>query len=255
MSYFSEKKETFSSSRARLSILDFGSGTGEFTVLMNLLGHNATGVELHSTHLRLARTLARENELPDSIFVHNAEKRLPFPDNTFDLVTSFSVVEHLDAATLAWVLPEFHRVCRGEVFTLVPNPLKPIDDHTGNKFLGFMPRRVALIYLKLVGEKYEYSKITQSGDWDVYYRFLPKLKKCFERGNFSFGCLPDSLHYPPLTACKPIDGISKSFKLFGYRFSLKIPFPVTLMLAAGVEKQFFYPYLNLVCKPKKSSTL
>ena len=251
LAYFSEKKG-YTLSQIPLRILDFGSGTGEFTVLMNLLGHNAVGIELHQSHLKLARILSKENGLSDDIFVFNEQKKLPFPDNHFDLVTSFSVFEHLDEETISWVIPEMYRVCSGFVYTLVPNPIKPIDDHTGLAFLSYMPRWLALLYLKVVKEKYEYSQVTISGDWDVFYRFLPKLQQCFEKENFTFDYLPDSLHYPPLSVVPPVHKVGKYFSILGFKVFIGLPLLADFMIKRGRPKQYYYPYLNLVCTPKKS---
>ena len=252
LAFFSGKQNT-SSNQTPLCILDFGSGTGEFTVMMNLLGHKTIGIELHQTHLKLAKILAKENGLSEDLFVFNDKKELPFPDNHFDLVTSFSVFEHLDQETISWVLPEMHRVCKGHVYTLVPNPIKPIDDHSGLAFLSYMPRWFALLYLKFVKEKYEYSKVTLSGDWDVYYRFLPKLKQLFEDANFIFEFLPDSLHYPPLDKVPPVHKIGKSIKIFGFDLFFGIPLMANFLIKMGRPKQYYYPYLNLVCTPKKEN--
>ena len=67
---------------ADLPILDFGSGMGSLTVLMNSLGHRAIGTELQSEHLRIARILAEENGMNgDETFVLSRENRLPFDDD------------------------------------------------------------------------------------------------------------------------------------------------------------------------------
>ena len=158
---------------------------------MNLLGHNATGIELHKDHIKMAKILAKENNISEDIFVFNEKKILPFEDDSFDLITSFSVFEHMSNETLNWIIPEIHRVCSGYVYTLVPNAIKPIDDHTGLAFLSYMPRFFVLIYLKIVKEKYEYSNVTISGEWDVYHRFLSSLKRIFSKSGFKFDYLPD----------------------------------------------------------------
>lgn len=118
-------------------ILDFGCGTGELTVQMRCLGYEAYGLDIHQKHLRLAKILALENGLSEEMFILNDpnSNKLPFMDNTFDLVTLFSVLEHLGDCTLRWLLPELKRVCRGVLYILVPNRLKPTDDHTGLKFV------------------------------------------------------------------------------------------------------------------------
>ena len=222
---------------------------------MNLLGHDATGIELHKDHIEMAKTLAKENNIYKNIFIYNDKQLLPFEDNTFDLITSFSVFEHMSDETLNWIIPEMHRVCKGYIYTLVPNAIKPIDDHTGLAFLSYMPRFIALIYLKIVKEKYEYSSVTISGEWDVYHRFLGSLKQIFTKSNIEFGYLPDELHYPSLEANPPVHDIGKRFKIFGLNLFIGIPFFANILISIGVPKQFFYPYLNLSCMPIKKESI
>jgi SAM-dependent methyltransferase len=76
-----------------LPILDFGCGMGALTVLMNSLGHRAIGAELQTDHLRTAKLLATENGFDsEQMFVRSAERRLPFSDREFGIVTMFSVL-------------------------------------------------------------------------------------------------------------------------------------------------------------------
>jgi len=83
------------------TILDVGCGSG---VLDRWLArhtggaHRITAVDIHRTLLREAATLATKEGLADRIEFHegNAEA-LPFPDNSFDVTMSATVMELLDA--------------------------------------------------------------------------------------------------------------------------------------------------------------
>tara|TARA_B100001057_G_scaffold499678_1_gene611259 strand:- start:17871 stop:18791 length:921 start_codon:yes stop_codon:yes gene_type:complete len=235
----------------KLKILDIGCGTGELVVQMNLSGHVAYGIDLHSEHLKMAKVLASENNIPESYFIYNDKKSLPFKDNEFDLITSFSVFEHLDDSTLDWILPEINRVCKGVVFTLVPNPMKPIDDHTGLAFLGHFPRFIVMPYINLRGKKYQYL-ISRSNSWDVHYRYLHQIKKKFNFFNYDFKYIPDDILYPSLVKCPPIEKIGKKISVFGIVFFLGISLFSNFFIKRGVPKQFFYPYLNLISIPRKN---
>lgn len=238
----------------KLKILDIGCGTGELVVLMNMLGHEAYGIDLHREHLDLAKILASENEIDESIFIYNDRNILPFEDNHFDLITSFSVFEHLEDEVLEWMLPELNRICRGCIFTLVPNPIKPIDDHTGLAFLGHLNRRIAITYIKLRGSKYHYS-ISRSGEWDVYYRYLGKITKLFNKNFFELDYLPDELIYPSLNQCPPVHKIGKEFKIFGRKLFIGIYLFHKFFIKIGWPKQAFYPYLCLVSRPIKNKNI
>ncbi|AOU98655.1 hypothetical protein BI364_12415 [Acidihalobacter yilgarnensis] len=229
----------------RLKILDFGCGTGELTVMMNHLGFDATGIDLHTEHLGLARILANENGLPESIFVQSHGPKLPFDDNSFDVVTMFVVLEHLNDEVLDVILTELRRVCHGVLYVLVPNKLQIRDDHTGLRFLPWMPRWLALLYLKTRGRRHQYC-ISEDGSWDVYYRGLRRIRKLFAVKGFEMDFIADEWVFPSLEKVPPITLIGKRIKIQGRWVPIGIPLPYRTLLRWGFPKQVFYPYLNLV---------
>jgi SAM-dependent methyltransferase len=235
-------------------ILDFGCGTGELTVLMNHLGYDAVGVDIHEAHLKLAKILANENEINDSIFILSKDKKLPFIDKSFDIITMFVVLEHLADADLKYILPELKRVCRGVLYVLVPNKLQITDDHTGLHFLPWMPRWLATLYLKLRGRNHQYF-ISDDGSWDVHYRGLLRIKSLFNKYGFDLDFPPDSKIFPPLDVAPPISRVGKSIRLGRLSFFLGIPYPHRFMIKRGYPKQTFYPYLNLIFIPKQSESV
>lgn len=227
------------------AILDFGCGTGELTVLMNLLGYRAIGVDIHDEHIALARILARENGLDDSVFVRNSGRTLPFPDKAYDIITLFVVLEHLNDITLHWVLPELRRICKGVVYVLVPNRIQTVDDHTGLALVPWMPRRIAAVYVRCWGKRYRYA-ISKTGAWDVTYRTFWTIRRRFKRYGFDLDFPPDSAAFPPIIpGCSGIQKIQKSIKLFSRRFELRVPLEPILDFI-GADKRPLYSYLNLI---------
>lgn len=228
------------------TVLDFGCGTGELTVLMNVAGFSARGVDVHPEHLRLARLLAEENGLDPSLFVQGSERRLPFGAAEFGAVTMLSVLEHLDDDELAWLLPELRRVAR-LVFVLVPNRLMIRDDHTGLNFVPWLPRGLASRYVRLRGGRYRYG-ISRSGEWDVSFRTLARIEKLFADAGFVAEYPPDALVYPPLELVGPVRHVSKRLG----PLTLKVPHPYRL-LRPGRAPQTYHPYLNLVFRPGRAT--
>lgn len=79
-----------------LDILDVGTGTGFFPVLLAGEGHRVCGIDLTTAMLEEARALNREKGLDISFLEMDAQK-LSFPDASFDAVLS---------RNLTWTLPD-----------------------------------------------------------------------------------------------------------------------------------------------------
>jgi len=232
-------------------VLDLGCGTGELAVRMNLLGFETVGIDVNERTLELARILAAENGLLETTFVKSSAERLPFAENSFDIVTMFSVLEHVDDQILInKLMPELKRICRGLVYILVPNKLKVSDDHTGLKFVCWMPKRLAEIYIKARGPKYRYF-ISASGFWDVSYRSLGRISSLFQR-DFILDFPSEEIIYPPLYNAPMITRIGKNVRIGNRKIFIGVPIPWKLMLRMGYPKEAFYPYLNLVAIPRKT---
>jgi ubiquinone/menaquinone biosynthesis C-methylase UbiE len=98
-------------------VLDAGCGTGGMLTFLTRYaeGRNLVGIDYSDTALsfcsqRQPRQLARASV-----------SELPFANETFDLVTSFDVLQHVDDGADARAIAEFHRVLRpnGIVFVRV----------------------------------------------------------------------------------------------------------------------------------------
>ena len=93
----------------RLRILDVGTGTGFFAILMAHLGHQVKGIDLTPAMLEEASAMAKELGLAIDFRQMDAQA-LDFADDTFDVVLS---------RNLTWTLPEpekayaqWHRVLK-----------------------------------------------------------------------------------------------------------------------------------------------
>lgn len=106
---------------ARGDALDFGCGAGRLTAALAAHFSVVTGVDISLPMLAQARTLHAGNER--CRFVHNNSLTLSaFADESFDLVYSSLVLQHMPTELAGAYLAEFIRVLRpgGAIVLLVP---------------------------------------------------------------------------------------------------------------------------------------
>jgi SAM-dependent methyltransferase len=111
-------------------VFDVGSGYGGRAVRLAELGaRSVTGLEPSHRHCDEGRAFARSRDCGTVRFVEGVGERLPFPDQSFDVVTSYDVFEHV--ADLRAVLHECVRVLRpgGEISAVFPPFYHPTGAH------------------------------------------------------------------------------------------------------------------------------
>jgi SAM-dependent methyltransferase len=104
------KKATEGRSNARL--LDCGCGTGNNVGLLGQFGR-AFGFDLSPIGLQIGREAGRTRLARATV------ARVPFPDNAFDVVTSFDVLYSLEAPDERAAVAEMYRVTRPGGFVVV----------------------------------------------------------------------------------------------------------------------------------------
>ncbi|HEX5436725.1 MAG TPA: class I SAM-dependent methyltransferase [Gemmatimonadaceae bacterium] len=150
--------------------LDVGCGFG--SLLLGLAEHfsSAVGVEMLPDRLRYAQLRATQEPWPRAHFARSSGLRLPFADETFDLVTMNGVLEWAalydggePGAVQRCMLEEARRVgtSGGVVAVAIENryALESLlglpDTHTGLHFVTAMPRVLANLTSRLrTGERY-----------------------------------------------------------------------------------------------------
>jgi SAM-dependent methyltransferase len=140
-------------------ILDMGCGLGEFMIHFNKLGAESFGIEVDPEKV----ALIKDAEIKSHVQVAPAE-RLPFSEETFDLVFSHEVLEHVNDDRQA--IAEALRVLKpgGKFIIFCPNIRWPFETHgiyLGKKYLfgniplvTYLPR---FIYKKLTPHVRNYS--------------------------------------------------------------------------------------------------
>ena len=108
----SPKSINFVARHAGRKILDLGCATGGYCSSLNNLGFKCTGVDINPEYIKKAR----ENNI--EAYTMEADN-LEFPDNSFDTVLLFEILEHVDNPYK--ILKESKRVAKKNILITVPN--------------------------------------------------------------------------------------------------------------------------------------
>jgi hypothetical protein len=85
-------------------------------------------------------------------FVQSSALSMPFADNSFDLVYSNAVIEHVgNSENQKRFLSECARVSRRFVFLTTPNRYHPIEFHTVLPFIHYLPKNLHRAILNKLG--------------------------------------------------------------------------------------------------------
>jgi ubiquinone/menaquinone biosynthesis C-methylase UbiE len=110
------------------TVLDLGCNGGHGTIILGSACKEITGVDVSPTAIATAKSRHESGKvqfrLVDGL-------TLPFPDQSFDLITSFQVIEHL--AGYETYFSEIKRVLKSEGLLLVTTPNAAIRLHPGQK--------------------------------------------------------------------------------------------------------------------------
>lgn len=228
-------------------VLDLGCGMGELVVRLRSYGWEAFGLDLDSDALHVGRILALENG-DSSSFVCSSGVTLPFPDRFFDLITLFSVLEHVDDETLSRLATEVRRVLRGVAYVIVPNRLLNRDPHTSLAWVPYMPHRLAKLYVHLRGPRYRYLASLE-GQWDVHYRTYFSLRRYLSPW-FEIVPLPLDFVFPPPDMNGFVRAIGVVYRIGRVRVPLCVPLPAEDLLAWGLCPLHVQRFINFVLIPK-----
>ncbi|WP_414941767.1 class I SAM-dependent methyltransferase [Amycolatopsis sp. cmx-11-51] len=118
----SEMRFLMSKVHSGTKVLDMGCGTGRFTVPLALAGADMTGLDLTAAMLDQARAKAKAAEV-DIEFRQGDMASLPFPDNSFEVVTSMLALMHIPLSDRQSVFSEVARVLKpgGRMLLCVKN--------------------------------------------------------------------------------------------------------------------------------------
>ncbi len=135
--------------------LDIGCGSGQNTICFGKDFEEVYCLDLKPSNIENCKQnfqLRREDKAKNAYFVMGDAQALPFKDEAFDMVSMFSLIEHVPDQRLA--LQEASRVLkdRGQLILQIPNRYFFLELHTGLPFLYYIPsQRIRRWTLKKLG--------------------------------------------------------------------------------------------------------
>jgi ubiquinone/menaquinone biosynthesis C-methylase UbiE len=135
-------------------VLDMAAGCGQFVEHALENGYDCFGVEPEPWKIAFALEKFRTQSRPedwDAHVVPGYGETLPFDDDTFDCVTSYQTLEHVQDPQR--VLQEMLRVTRvgGGIHIRCPDYRSTFEAHYQLPWLPLFPRMLAKGYLRLLG--------------------------------------------------------------------------------------------------------
>jgi 2-polyprenyl-3-methyl-5-hydroxy-6-metoxy-1,4-benzoquinol methylase len=106
-------------------LLDFGCGAGDNSIRFSRAGHKVTGFDISENNILSCKKLFEKNNIEGEFLVTVAEK-LPFADETFDVVAGIDILHHVDIPTS---VREVRRVLKKDGVAVFREPIEvPLFD-------------------------------------------------------------------------------------------------------------------------------
>lgn len=139
-------------------LLDLGCSIGFSLSIVGQYFPDSTGCDVEASIVIVAKKFMKNQNLKIPVILFDG-KRLPFPDNSFDIVTNIEVIEHVEKPKL--MLKEIRRVLKpdGILHITTANKWWPIEPHFKLPFLSFLPTNLADKYVRLAGLGLSYQGI------------------------------------------------------------------------------------------------
>jgi SAM-dependent methyltransferase len=154
-------------------ILDYGCGRGEIVEEGLKQDLDIVGVEAFYEGNQSKNVVIQKGLLNTYVYPLGSSFQIPFPNDTFDLIVSNQVLEHVE--DIDFTLKEIHRVlkCNGTFLTIFPHISVWREGHCGIPFSHWFSSRSNLRYpymriLRLL--RFGYNKIGKtSHEWVIFY--------------------------------------------------------------------------------------
>jgi len=179
-----------------LNVLDVGCGPGVVSNRLALSGAKVVGIDNSTQMIKIARA----NYGNHVEFFEEDVQKLPFADESLDLVTDSYVFNHLDKKSLEGALAEIHRVLKkgGKLVMMEPHPFRNQLYYEANGGKGPFPEGW---YRELFPE-------LQGVSVPVFFRRMDTWTKAFKKSPFD----SDFYIFSPTSQNSFLSGASKKAK-------------------------------------------
>jgi len=115
-------------------ILDVGCGSGKLVRFFQKEGFNAYGCDNQKEAILLASKINKKGTITKA-----SAANLPYKNNSFDLISAISTIEHLTQKETEKFLDEAYRILKikGIIFLITPNFNSPLRYLTGSRWFGY----------------------------------------------------------------------------------------------------------------------
>ena len=141
-------------------LLEVGCGYGLFLAICQKNGIKAEGVEPASQEfykytLKFSKEILERCSLTKDLIKNARGEKLPYKNNTFDVVVSLYTLEHVQ--DVQKVLKESIRVLKpgGHLYCVVPNYGSFWEGHYGIFWVPYIPKSIAKFYVRMWGKSPE----------------------------------------------------------------------------------------------------
>lgn len=176
--------------RGDMKLLDFGCGTGEYSMIFAKAGYDVVGFDISPNNVALAKDYAAKYGLEDKCdFVVSVAETLDFPDEHFDVITGINILHHVDIKNS---LRECMRVLKPGGIALFHEPVRaPLFDIVRESRLGTMlvskeasfDRHITEDERKLSHEDFAIIKSFDAGATFVRFLLFARLDRFIPSGN------------------------------------------------------------------------
>lgn len=146
-------------------LLDIGCGDGVTELFMAKLlpGCRVDGIDISAKSI----AAATEKNIAGTSFTVYDGKKIPFPDNSFDILFMAAVLHHVDFSFHAALMSEMHRVLKqgGRIYLFEHNPLNPVTRYLVNTCIFDKDAR-------LLGYRYCGHLLKQAAFRDIRKKFI-----------------------------------------------------------------------------------